>query len=323
MLKNKSGIIPEFDDIQEAYDRIKKIVHKTPVLTSDSINKMTGSEIFFKCENLQKAGSFKYRGATNSILQLTDDIRNNGVATHSSGNFAQALSLAASIQGINAYIVMPENAPTSKVEAVRSYGGEITFCKPTLEARESTTEIILERTGAAFLHPYNDFNVICGQGTSAFEFLNDYPELEIIMAPVGGGGLISGTAIASTSIKSSILIYAAEPEGADDAYHSFITGSIVPSINPNTICDGLLTSLGSLTFPIIKANVDSILRVDDEIVIKSMKLIWERMKIIVEPSSATVLAAIFKYPEQFSGKKVGVILSGGNLDLNNLPWQNI
>lgn len=311
---------PVLNDIKEAYSRIEKYVHRTPVLKSSQINSILGAEIYFKCENFQKVGAFKFRGALNAVISLPDDLRKKGVLTHSSGNHAAALALAARINGIKAYIVMPENSPEVKKNAVRDYGAEITFCKPTLEARETSAAKIIERTGATFIHPYDNFNVICGQGTATLELLGDNSDLDIIVCPVGGGGLLSGTATAARALKPGIRVYAGEPLGADDASRSFQSGILVKEHIPDTIADGLLTTLSERTFNIIRKNVDDIFTVDDKSIIESMKLIWERMKIVVEPSSATALAAIVNNPEMFYGKKVGVIISGGNVDLDRLPF---
>lgn len=290
------------------------------MLSSQSINTISGSDVYFKCENFQKVGAFKFRGASNAVLSLSEVESKCGVATHSSGNHAQALALAAKMRNIPAYIVMPNNSPEVKKNAVLGYGAEIIYCEPTLEARESTLESVVKRTGATFIHPYNNFNVIAGQGTAALELLNEVHNLDIIMTPVGGGGLLSGTSITIKSIDKSIKVIAAEPSGADDAFRSKLNGRIEPSINPKTICDGLLTSLGTLTFKVISELTDEILVVEDEWTIKAMKLIWERMKIIVEPSACVTLGSILKYPDKFKGKKVGIILSGGNLDLTKLPF---
>jgi len=302
-------------DIERAHIRIAHKVHRTQVLTSTLINEIVGATLYFKCENFQKVGAFKYRGATNALLSLPAEKLAKGVATHSSGNHAQALALAARELGVPAYIVMPSNSPKVKIEAVRGYGAEITFCEPNLQARESTLEKIVAETGAEFIHPYNREEIIAGQGTAALELLADYPELDIIIAPVGGGGLLSGTAICSKATKPNIKVYAAEPKGADDAHRSFYSGILVPSTNPKTICDGLLTSLGELTFGYIKQYVDDILLVDDTEIIAAMRLIYERMKIVVEPSSATVLAAAIKHKGLFEEKNVGLIISGGNVDM--------
>jgi len=312
--------VPQYNDIQLAHERIKPFIHRTTVLTSSSINKILNAEIYFKCENFQKVGAFKFRGATNAVRLLTSEEANKGVTTHSSGNHAAALSLAAKQLGIPAYIVMPVNAPDIKKKAVEGYGAEITFCKPTLQAREETLAKVQERTGATFIHPYNNFNVVCGQGTAAKELLEDFPDLDIIIAPVGGGGLMSGTAISAKAIKNNIKVFGAEPLNADDAYRSFKNGTLIPAGPPNTIADGLLTSLGTLTFHIIREKVDDIYTVREETIIEAMRMVWERMKIIIEPSAAVPLASVFENPGLFRGKKVGIIFSGGNVDLNKLPF---
>lgn len=309
-----------YEGVLKANERLKGIVHKTPVLTSSYINAFTGSELFFKCENFQKAGAFKFRGANNAILTSDKHLLLKGVATHSSGNHAGALAKAAEMHGLPAYIVMPENAPNVKVAAVKGYGAHIIFCKPTLEARESTLNEVIKKTGAYFIHPYNNDRIIEGQGTAAYELLQEVKYLEEVIAPVGGGGLLSGTSIAVKGFDSSINVVAAEPKNADDAFLSLKKGEIVPQKTPDTIADGLRTSLGTKTFPIINQNVNKIFTVSEEGIINAMRLIWERMKIIVEPSSATVLAAVIEYPEYFKGKRVGLILSGGNVDFNNLPF---
>lgn len=312
--------IPQFEDIKNAHNRISSYINKTPILTSSSLNEIFGAEIFFKCENFQKVGAFKYRGATNAVQLLSKEDAKKGVATHSSGNHAAALSLAAKQLGVPAYIVMPENAPEIKKKAVAGYGAEITFCKPTLEAREETLEKVQHRTGATFIHPYNNFNVICGQGTAAKELLEEIPNLDIITAPIGGGGLMSGTAISVKSINPKIKIYGAEPLNADDAYKSFKKGELVLAGPPKTIADGLLTSLSPLTFKIISENIDDIFTAKEENIVKAMRIIWERMKIIIEPSSAVPLAAILENKLLFMDKRVGIIVSGGNVDLENLPF---
>jgi threonine dehydratase len=312
---------PDKFTIEEAAARIKPWLHNTPVLTSSAINKLFQTEIFFKCENFQKAGAFKSRGATNAVFQLTDEELTRGVATHSSGNHAAALALAASRRGAGAYIVMPDNSNKLKVKAVIGYGGIITFCEPTLKAREDTLAEILRKTRAIEIHPYNDYRIIAGQATAAMELIADHPDLEIIMAPVGGGGLLSGTALAAHYFGHNIQVIAAEPVGADDAYRSFYSGTFVPSENPKTIADGLLTSLGSLTYPVIKKYVDQIVTVSEDGIREAMQLIWERMKIIIEPSSAVPLAAILEKKAEVAGKKTGIILSGGNVDLTALPFK--
>lgn len=312
--------IPSYRDIFRAHKRIKPFIHETPVLTSKSINNIVGAEVFFKCENFQKVGAFKFRGATHAVLNLSEQQAKKGVTTHSSGNHAAALALAARNRKIPSYIVMPESAPDVKKKAVEGYGAEIIYCKPTLEARETTLKKVQQKTGAHFIHPYDNFNVICGQGTAAIELLNEINDLEIIMAPVGGGGLLSGTSISVKGINNVIEVIAGEPEMADDAYKSFKSGVLVPSVNPNTIADGLLTSLSDLTFEIIRNNVDDILLASEKSIVEAMKLIWERMKIIVEPSAAVPLATIMENKGRFKNKRVGIIISGGNVELSKLPF---
>lgn len=312
--------LPTLADIRNAHKKIKPFIHHTPVLSSQQLNKIFGCELFFKCENFQKVGAFKFRGATNAVLSLTSEEKRGGVVTHSSGNHAAALALAARMNGVKAYIVMPENAPVVKKNAVAGYGAEITFCKPTLQAREDTCRVIMEKEGATLIHPYDNFNVICGQGTAALELLEKENDLEIIVAPIGGGGLMSGTSVAVKGISKNIKVIGAEPLNANDAYISFITGKLTPSVNPLTVADGLLTSLSELTFSIITKNVNDIYTAKEESIIESMLLVWERMKIIIEPSSATVLAIIKENRGFFSGKKVGLIISGGNVDFRKLPF---
>jgi threonine dehydratase len=307
-------------DIIESANRIERFVHKTPVLTSLTINKMAGAELFFKCENFQKMGAFKMRGATNAILQLSDTQKQKGVVTHSSGNFAQALALAAKNLGVKAYIVMPSDAPQVKKDAVKGYGGSITECIPTLEARESTAKKIQEEKGATFVHPFNDFNVVLGNASAGKELLDEKPELDFIIVPVGGGGLVSGTALSAIAFGNNCTVIGAEPFEVDDAYRSMQAGMIVHNTTTNTVADGLKTSLGDITFNIIKNHVQEIIRVTEEEIIETMQLIWERMKIIIEPSSATALAAVLKSKQQFSKKKIGIMISGGNVDLKNLPF---
>ena len=307
-------------DIRQAARRIKPYIHRTPVLTNQSLNAQVGAQIFLKCENMQKVGAFKFRGASNAVWSLSDEVAARGVCTHSSGNHAQALALAARMRGIPAYIVMPNNAPTVKKNAVAGYGGQITFCEPTLEARETTLEQIQRDTGANVVHPYNDERVIAGQGTAAMELLEDIPDLDVIIAPVGGGGLLSGTSIAATEIKPGIRVIAGEPEMADDAYRSMQAGEIIPSANPKTIADGLLTSLGTLTFPIVRQRVEQIVTVSEQGIVEAMKFVWERAKIVIEPSAAAAVAVLFEKKLDLTGLKIGVILSGGNVDLEKLPW---
>jgi threonine dehydratase len=312
--------LPTLSDIQTAHKRIIPYIHRTPVLTSQQLNRIFECELFFKCENFQKVGAFKFRGATNAVLSLTEDQKKHGVVTHSSGNHAAALSLAAGMNGIKAFIVMPENTPAVKKEAVAGYGAEITFCQPTLQAREETCRAIMEKEGATLVHPYDNFNVICGQGTASLELIEEKNHLDAVIAPIGGGGLMGGTSTYVKGIDNRIKVFGAEPENANDAWKSFKTGTLTPSVNPLTIADGLLTSLSELTFSIIRKNVDDIFTVKEESIISSMKLVWERMKIIIEPSSATVLAIIKENPGYFRGKKVGLIISGGNVDLKKLPF---
>ena len=313
---------PDFKQILEAAERIRPYAHRTPVMTSESLNRLCGTEVFLKCENLQKVGAFKFRGATNAVFNLSETETARGVATHSSGNHAQALALAASLRGIPAYIVMPDNAPVVKKSAVRGYGGKITFCEPNQQAREATLARIIAETGAAMIHPYDNALVIAGQGTAALELLEGYPDLDAVIAPVGGGGLLSGTALAATGFSPKIRVIGAEPEMADDAYRSLQAGKIIPSVNPQTIADGLLTSLGELTFPIIRDYVEQIVTVSEQAIIEAMRFIWERTKLIIEPSAAVPVGLLLEKKIDLSGLKVGIILSGGNVDLNKLPWQN-
>jgi threonine dehydratase len=314
-------IAPTKEEILEAAERIEPFIHRTPVITSKSIDQICGAEIYFKCENLQKAGAFKTRGATNAVMSLPAEEIKRGVATHSSGNHAAALSMAARNRGIPAYIVMPGNSSKVKIAAVQSYGGQITFCEPTLAAREETLNEVLSQTFATEIHPYNDLRIIAGQATAALELIEDADHLDYIFAPVGGGGLLSGTSLSAHYFSPGTKIIAGEPSGADDAYQSFYKGEFVPSVNPDTIADGLRTSLGSLTFPIIKKHVTDIHTVSDFNISEAMKLVWERMKLIIEPSAATPLAALLKNKARYSGKRIGIILSGGNVDLSKLPWQ--
>ena len=308
------------NDIRQAVERIRPYAHRTPVLTCENLNQRVGAQVFMKCENFQKVGAFKFRGATNAIFSLSESQAARGVVAHSSGNHAQALALAARLRGIPAYIVMPNNAPEVKKAAVKGYGGMITFCEPTLDARESTQAHIIADTGSIEVHPYNNEMVIAGQGTAALELLEDVPDLDVILTPVGGGGLLSGTIIASAGIRPGIKVIGAEPEMADDAYRSIQAGYIIPSVNPQTIADGLLTSLGGLTFPIIQKGVNQIVTVSETSIIEAMRFVWERAKIIIEPSAATPVAALMDNKIDVSGKKVGVILTGGNVDLEKLPW---
>lgn len=312
--------IPGLNDIEDAYGRIKHYIHKTPVLSSSLLNEMFGTQIWFKCENFQKVGAFKFRGASNAVMSLGEDELKRGLITHSSGNHAAAVSLAAGMRGAKAYIVMPSTSPDVKKEAVASYGAEIHFCEPNLKAREETANGIIKRTGATFIHAYDNFNVISGQGTAGLELVRDYPDLDIVVGPVGGGGLMSGTSIAVKGLDPRIKVYGAEPLGADDAYRSLKSGKYIPDHNPDTIADGLLTTLSKRTFEILSRNLDDIFTVREESIIKCMKIIWERMKIVIEPSSAVSLAVIEENRELFRNKKLGIILSGGNVDLRKLPF---
>jgi threonine dehydratase len=300
--------------IIEAHERINAYVHRTPVLTSESINTISGCSIFFKCENLQKVGAFKARGAMNAALQIPESIRSKGIATHSSGNHAQAIARAGKILGTPAYIVMPSNAPQIKKDGVKGYGGQIFECEPTLQARETTLADVIAKTGATEIHPFNNYHVMTGQATAAKELFEEFNDLDYLLAPVGGGGLLSGTLMAAKYFSPKTKVIAGEPEGADDAYRSMQSGKIEPS-QSNTIADGLLTTLGDKTFPIIKENVERVITVSDAEIVSAMRLIWERMKIIIEPSAAVTFAAVLKDKASFKGKKVGIIFSGGNVDL--------
>lgn len=307
-------------DIINVHEKLLPFINRTPVLTSQTFNDLAQAELLFKCENFQKMGAFKMRGATNAILQLTKEQKHKGVVTHSSGNFAQALALAAKSLGINAYIVMPSNAPNVKKKAVEGYGGIITECESTLAAREEAANKIQQEKGAVFIHPYNDFNVILGNASAGKELLEEYPDLDVIVVPVGGGGLISGTALSTNAFGNNCKVIGAEPFNVDDAYRSMQSGKIEQNTSTNTIADGLKTNLGDITFAIINNYVEKIIRVTEDEIVEAMKLIWERMKIVVEPSAAVTLASVFKSKDEFKNKKVGLILSGGNIDLYKLPF---
>jgi threonine dehydratase len=312
--------IPTIYDIQEAHEAIAGMIHRTPVMRSSSINKMTGAELYFKCENFQKIGAFKMRGAASAALRLTPEERSLGLTTHSSGNHAQALARAASMLAMKSYIVMPSNAPVIKRQATAGYGATIISCDPTLAARESTLAQVQQDTGAVFIHPYDNYDVIAGQATAAKELLDDVSALDAILAPIGGGGLMSGTALTTSAIAPKTKIYGTEPLEVNDAYRSFRSGKIELNSTTNTIADGLRTNLGDKTFEIIHRYVDDIFTVTEEEIISAMRIIWERMKIIIEPSCAVPFAAVMKNPSIFAGKKVGIILSGGNVDVANLPF---
>lgn len=311
---------PTLSDIRAAHARIQPFIHRTPILTSTAINEIAGCEIYFKCENFQKVGAFKARGAANAVLKLSSEQKANGVATHSSGNHAAALARAASVAGIPSYIVMPSNAPEIKKKAVKGYGGEIIECEPNLKARETTLDAVVARTGATFIPPYDFMDVIEGQATCALELLEEKPDLDIVMAPVGGGGLLGGTALVANYLNPKVKVIAGEPTGADDAYQSFHAGYIIPLEKTNTISDGLLTTVGKLNFELIQKYVTDILLATDPQTIEAMRLVYERMKIVIEPSCAVPLAALLANKERFAGKKVGIILSGGNVDLGKLPF---
>jgi threonine dehydratase len=301
----------------QAHKRIKPFIEHTPVLTSSSLNEVAGCQLFFKCENFQKVGAFKARGAINAALKLSDEERKNGLATHSSGNHAQAIARAGKILNVKSYIVMPRTAPEIKKRGVRGYGGEIFECEPTLQAREETLAQVIKKTGASEIHPFNNYNVIEGQATCAKELFEQVPKLDVVMAPVGGGGLLSGTALATKFFSPATIVIGGEPAGSDDAYRSMQSGKIEPA-QSNTIADGLLTTLGDKTFPIIYENVKEIITVTDEEIIAAMRLIWERLKIIVETSCAVPFAAVLKSKEKFKDMRVGIILSGGNVDLEKV-----
>jgi threonine dehydratase len=308
------------EEFTTLHSEIATYIKRTPIMRSRLLNGLAETEVYFKCENFQRMGAFKMRGATAAILALSAEERAKGVVTHSSGNFAQAVSLSAKSLGIPAYIVMPSSAPQVKKDAVKTYGGQITECEPTIKAREAAAAKIEEETGATFLHPSNDLNVIYGQGTAAKEFLEDFPELDVIITPVGGGGLLAGTALAVDFYAEKCKTIGAEPFEVDDAYRSLESGKIEFNKTTNTIADGLKTNLGDKNFPIIQDKVSEIIRVEEEEIITAMKLIWERMKIVVEPSAAVAFAAVLREKEKFHGKRVGIIISGGNVDLSNLPF---
>jgi threonine dehydratase len=312
--------ISGLENLRDASRRIDSYIHRTPVFTSAAVNQICEAEVFFKAENMQKVGAFKARGAVNAVFSLSNSEAEKGVATHSSGNHAAALAYAAGCRGIKAYVVMPENAPSVKKAAVAGYGAEITYCESTQQAREATLLSIVRKTGAQFIHPYDDYRVIAGQATAAMEMIEQVCDLDAVIAPVGGGGLLSGTALALSSLNAAVKVIGAEPQNADDAYKSMLAGRIIPVDQPLTIADGLRTSLGELTFPIIHEKVDSIITVTEEAIIGAMRLIWERVKIVVEPSAAVTLAVLLTKRSKVSGRKIGLILTGGNADLDNLPW---
>ena len=310
--------IPDFVAIEQAARRIAGLAHRTPILTSAYFNRRTGAELFFKCENFQKVGAFKFRGACNAIGALEPEQGRHGIVTHSSGNHGQAVALAARLNGYPATVVMPDNAARVKIEAVREYGAEIVFCEPTTPAREAAVQRLLSERGGAFIPPYDHPDVIAGQGTAARELLEDVPDLDLVLAPVGGGGLISGTAIAVKHLRPECRVIAAEPAHADDAARSFRSGKIEPVATTTTIADGLRTSLGELTFAVIRRHVDNVVTVSEEGIINAMRQVWERMKIIIEPSCAVPLAAILEGAVDVTDQRVGIIITGGNVDLDRI-----
>ncbi len=312
---------PTLDDIRAAAQRIAPYARRTPVLTCRSLDERAGCSVFLKCENFQRVGAFKFRGACNAVFSLTDAEAARGVLAQSSGNHAQAVALAARIRGIPAHIVMPRTAPQVKKDAVAGYGGRITYCEPTMAARDGEQARIAAETGAAVVHPYNNYRVIAGQGTATLELLEEVPDLDAVMAPVSGGGLLSGTAIAATSIRPGVRVLGAEPVGADDAARSLAAGAITPVAHPESICDGLLATIGAMTFPIIRERVERIVTVGEREIIEAMRFVWERAKIVIEPSSAVPIAALMGSDAGLAGKRVGVIVSGGNVGLERLPWQ--
>lgn len=314
--------IPTYDDMVAAHERVKPHVHRTPVLTSSFLNQLSGAELFFKCENFQKAGAFKVRGACNAVFGLSEEMAKNGVATHSSGNHALSLSYAAGRRGIPCHVVMPRTAPQAKKDAVIGYGGVITECEPSTSSREAVFAEVQAETGAEFVHPYNDHRVIAGQGTCSRELHDQVHDLDAVVAPIGGGGMVSGTCLTLSRIAPKTKIYAAEPLNADDAARSFRAGHIIADDAPDTIADGLKVPLKDLTWHFVSNHVTDILTATEDEIVDAMKLIWKRMKIVMEPSSAVPLATILKNRDVFAGKRVGVIITGGNVDLDNLPWMN-
>ncbi len=316
-----SGIEIDVGTIRDAHARIRPHILRTPVLSSPALDEMFGAKLFFKCENLQRVAAFKARGACNAVLSLSDAEAKHGVVTHSSGNHGAALAWAARARGIPAWIVMPANAAQVKQDSVKGFGGTIRFCEASVAAREATCAAVESESGATLVHPYNDWRVIAGQGTAALELLEDEPELDAIITPVGGGGLLSGTAIAAKGVRPPIRIYGAEPAGADDAYRSLRAGYIIPQTDPRTIADGLRSSLGDKTFAVLRSRVDAVETASEEAIVRAMRLLWEKLKMTVEPSSAVPLGALLERKFPVERLRVGVILSGGNVDLDRLPWQ--
>jgi threonine dehydratase len=313
--------IPTLQDMRDAGARIQPYIHRTPVLTSQYLNELTGAELFFKCENLQKAGAFKARGASNAVFGLTDEQAKRGVATHSSGNHGTCLSYAAGRRGIPCTVVMPHTAPQAKKDAVRGYGGIVVECEPSTTSREAVFADVIAKSGAEFVHPYNDPRVIAGQATCSAEFIEQVENLDAMVAPIGGGGMISGTCLTLSNLAPNIKIYAGEPENADDAYRSFKAGHIIADDAPDTIADGLKVPLKDLTWHFVSNNVTDIFTASEQEIVDAMKMTWTRMKMIIEPSCAVPLAIILKNKDIFAGKRVGVVITGGNVDLDLLPWQ--
>ncbi|MEP1209519.1 MAG: beta-hydroxyaspartate dehydratase BhcB [Rhizobiaceae bacterium] len=312
--------IPSFDDVLAARQRIEPHIHRTPVLTSEFMNDLTGAELYFKCENLQKAGAFKARGASNAVFGLSDEMAAKGVATHSSGNHGLCLSYAAGRRGIPASVVVPRTAPEAKKQAMRGYGANVVECEPSTTSREQVFADVVAESGADFVHPYNDPRVIAGQGTCSLELHEDVGPLDAVVAPIGGGGMISGTCLTLSNISPDTQIFAAEPEQADDAYRSFKAGHIIADDAPVTVADGLKVPLKDLTWHFVRNHVTDILLASEQDIIDAMFIIWQRMKIVMEPSSAVPLATILKNKEIFAGKRVGLVITGGNVDLKKLPW---
>jgi threonine dehydratase len=310
----------DYAAILAAHERIRPHIHRTPVLTSARFDAASGASLFFKCENFQKVGAFKARGATNAVFALDEAFAQRGVATHSSGNHAAALSRAASLRGIAAHIVMPANAPKVKVSAVEGYGGRIVFCEPNQRAREAACAGVIAETGATLIHPFENEEVMAGQGTAAIELMENIPDLDLVMCPVGGGGLLCGTAVAAKTIRPTMKVIAAEPVGADDAAQSFHQGQLIYQEKKNTIADGLLANVGAVNFALIQRYVDDVVTVSEEAIVTAMRTIWETMKIVIEPSAAVPYAAVLEQRIDFRGKRVGIILTGGNVDLDALPW---
>lgn len=320
MIKDSDALVPSIEDVRAAHERIKPYIHQTPILTSSYLNQLTGAELFFKCENFQKAGAFKVRGASNAVFGLSDEEASRGVATHSSGNHALSLSYAAGQRGIPCTVVMPRTAPQAKKDAVIGYGGVIVECEPSTSSREETFAKVVAESGAEFVHPYNDIRVITGQATCSLELNEQVPGLDAVVAPIGGGGMISGTCLTLSNIAPEIDIFAAEPEQADDAYRSFKAGHIIADDSPVTVADGLKVPLKENTWHFVSHHVKDIQTASEQEIIDAMKLTWQRMKIVIEPSCAVPLAVILKNPDVYRGKRVGVIITGGNVDMDTLPW---